>query len=161
MDVHERKLRKLEEEANRLGVGGLLRMRAADASRPLPLPEQSFDLVLLDAPCSGLGTLRRRPELRYRRVEADLARLAELQRTLAENLVRYLKPGGAFVYAVCSPEPEEGVLPAAKLGKARCAGTNRRAGGALGPALRPRRRPGHAAHRHRADGFYAARFALP
>ncbi|MGC4117154.1 MAG: 16S rRNA (cytosine(967)-C(5))-methyltransferase RsmB [Myxococcales bacterium] len=161
IDVHERKLRKLEEEAERLGVGSVLRMRAADASRPLPLPERSFDLVLLDAPCSGLGTLRRHPELRYRRVEGDLARLAELQRALADNLIKYLKPGGAFVYAVCSPEPEEGVEQAARLaqGPLRMARLDVAgvpwsevvgADGAL--ATLP--------HRHHADGFYGARLIL-
>jgi 16S rRNA (cytosine967-C5)-methyltransferase len=108
IDVHPRKLERIEEEARRLGVERCMRLRAADASRPLPLEEGSFDRVLLDAPCSGLGTLRRHPELRYRRLEEDIQRLAQVQRSLAENLLRYIKPGGALVYAVCSTEPEEG-----------------------------------------------------
>ncbi|HEY3451208.1 MAG TPA: 16S rRNA (cytosine(967)-C(5))-methyltransferase RsmB [Myxococcales bacterium] len=162
VDVHERKLRKLEEEAARLGVGGILRMRAADASRPMPLPERSFDLVLLDAPCSGLGTLRRHPELRYRRVEADLARLAELQRALADNLIKYLRPGGAFVYAVCSPEPEEGTQQAARLASGPLRMAKLEAPGVpwekvTGPDGALATLP----HRHHADGFYAARLILP
>jgi len=162
VDIHERKLRRLEEEANRLGVTGQLRLRAADATRPLPLPERSFDLVLLDAPCSGLGTLRRHPELRYRRTEADLARLAALQRALAENLLRYVRPGGAFVYAVCSPEPEEGPEQAAWLCTKRLTLSALSApdvpwGEVTGPDGGLATLP----HRHHTDGFYAARFVVP
>ncbi|HCF57446.1 MAG TPA: 16S rRNA (cytosine(967)-C(5))-methyltransferase RsmB, partial [Myxococcales bacterium] len=108
VDIHERKLQRLETEARRLGIEGLVRPRAADASRPLPFAKGSFDVILLDAPCTGLGTLRRHPEIRYRRVEGDIARMAGIQATLANNLLRYLKPGGSFVYSVCSMEPEEG-----------------------------------------------------
>ncbi len=163
VDVHERKLRKLEEEATRLGVASRLRLRAADASRPMPLPERHFDLVMLDAPCSGLGTLRRHPELRYRRVEADLARLAALQNELADNVLRYLKPGGAFVFAVCSPEPEEGAAQTARLkalGQVRPAPLD--APGVPWPELvGPDGGLLTFPHRHQADGFYAARFTLP
>ncbi|MBI5549022.1 MAG: 16S rRNA (cytosine(967)-C(5))-methyltransferase RsmB [Deltaproteobacteria bacterium] len=162
IDVHERKLRKLEEEAHRLGVAKLFRMRAADASRPMPLPERSFALVRLAAPCSGLGTRRRHPELRYRREEGDLAQLATLQQALSDNLVRYLKPGGTFVYAVCSPEPEEGTLQSARLVSQ---GLQRAALDAPEVPWEQVRDPdgGLATlpHRHRADGFYAARFTSP
>jgi len=163
VDIHERKLRKLEEEASRLGLLGRMRLRAADASRPMPLPEQSFDVVVLDAPCSGLGTLRRHPELRYRRVEGDLARLALLQTELADNVLRYLRPGGSFLFAVCSPEPEEGTAQTARLlakGKLQPLALDapdvpwaELVGPDGGLATLP--------HRHQTDGFYAARFRLP
>ena len=162
VDIHERKLRKLEEEANRLGVFGCFRLRAADASRPLPLPERSFDLVLLDAPCSGLGTLRRHPELRYRRDAADLSRLATLQRSLADNLTRYLAPGGTLVYAVCSPEPEEGHDQIVRLNASGLVSAPIDAPGVPWEELRAS--DGAFAtlpHRHHADGFYAARLCLP
>jgi 16S rRNA (cytosine967-C5)-methyltransferase len=71
--------------------------------------------VLLDAPCTGLGTLRRHPEIRYRRTEEDVARMAKLQGELAENVLRYLRPGGSLVFSVCSMEPEEGAQRAAAL----------------------------------------------
>ena len=64
--------------------------------------------MLLDAPCSGLGTLRRNPELRYRRQEEDIPRLVELQRELLARAQGAVSPGGLLVYAVCSTEPEEG-----------------------------------------------------
>jgi 16S rRNA (cytosine967-C5)-methyltransferase len=87
---------------------GQLTVRAHDATQPLPGDLGAFDAVLLDAPCSGLGTLRRNPELRYRRAEEDIPRLAALQRTLLLQAKTAVPPGGLLVYAVCSTEPEEG-----------------------------------------------------
>ena len=67
-----------------------------------------FDLVLLDAPCSGLGTIRRDPEIRWRQTEGNLAVLARTQRGLLERAAAAVRPGGRVVYATCSSEPEEG-----------------------------------------------------
>jgi 16S rRNA (cytosine967-C5)-methyltransferase len=66
-----------------------------------------FDLVLLDAPCSGLGTLRRDPEIRWRRKERDLALLSAAQRAMLDQASAVVRPGGRLVYATCSSEPEE------------------------------------------------------
>jgi 16S rRNA (cytosine967-C5)-methyltransferase len=66
-----------------------------------------FDKVIVDAPCSGLGTLRRDPDIRWRRTEADLTGFAEYQRTLLDRAARAVAPGGRLVYATCSSEPEE------------------------------------------------------
>jgi 16S rRNA (cytosine967-C5)-methyltransferase len=78
---------------------------AADARR-LPFAV-GFDAVLLDAPCSGLGTLARNPDLRWRLAPGDLARHAARQRELLEGAAALVRPGGRLVYAVCSVEPEE------------------------------------------------------
>jgi 16S rRNA (cytosine967-C5)-methyltransferase len=67
----------------------------------------AFDWVLLDAPCSGLGTIRRDPDVRWRRTEADLPRLAAAQLRMLRETSRALRPGGRLVYATCSSEPEE------------------------------------------------------
>jgi 16S rRNA (cytosine967-C5)-methyltransferase len=67
-----------------------------------------FDAVLVDAPCSGLGTLRRHPELRYRRRPEDLRELKALQRSILESCQAAVAPGGLLTYAVCSTDPEEG-----------------------------------------------------
>jgi len=107
-DIHRGKLRKLETEAWRLGLRERIELLEHDATLPFPSGLKLFDVVLVDAPCSGLGTLRRHPELRYRRKEEDIARLAKLQRSILENCVQILAPGGVLVYAVCSTEPEEG-----------------------------------------------------
>ncbi len=68
-----------------------------------------YDRILLDAPCTGLGALRRRPEARWRRDAADLADLVALQAELLDAAVRLLKPGGVLVYVTCSPHPAETV----------------------------------------------------
>lgn len=107
-DLHANKLRLIQAEAARLGLEANITTRACDASKPLPEDLGEFDVVMVDAPCSGLGTLRRHPELRYRRKEEDIAALAKLQRSIIENAQVLVKPGGLLVYAVCSPEPQEG-----------------------------------------------------
>ena len=75
---------------------------------PLPFPPASFDVVVVDAPCSNTGVLRRRPEVRTRLEAQDVASLAAIQRTLLERALPLLRPGGRLVYATCSVEPEEG-----------------------------------------------------
>ena len=72
-----------------------------------PLPFNAFDRVLVDAPCSGLGTIRRDPDIRWRRAESDLPRLAEQQLDLLLRAANVVRPGGRLVYATCSSEPEE------------------------------------------------------
>jgi len=108
LDLHANKLPKIQSEAKRLGLSGRLRAVAHDATQPLPEGLGEFHAVLVDAPCSGLGTLRRHPELRYRRKEEDIGRLASLQRRILENCQEAVPPGGLLVYAVCTTEPQEG-----------------------------------------------------
>jgi 16S rRNA (cytosine967-C5)-methyltransferase len=108
LDLHARKLQGVRAEAARLGLLSRLTLRAHDATQPLPTDLGAFDAVLLDAPCSGLGTLRRNPELRYRRTEADIPRLVTLQAQLLERAKAAVPSGGLLVYAVCSTEKEEG-----------------------------------------------------
>lgn len=107
LDLHARKLDGVRAEAARLGLGEQLTLRAHDATHPLPADLGLFEAVLLDAPCSGLGTLRRNPELRYRRTEEDIPRLAALQAQLLERAKAAVAPGGLLIYAVCSTEKEE------------------------------------------------------
>jgi 16S rRNA (cytosine967-C5)-methyltransferase len=80
-----------------------------DATRPLPFPPR-FDRVLLDAPCSGLGTLRRDPDLKWSRQPEDLEGLANAQRQMLGHAADAVGAGGALVYATCSSEPEENAL---------------------------------------------------
>jgi 16S rRNA (cytosine967-C5)-methyltransferase len=76
------------------------------ASGPLPF-QHAFDRVLVDAPCSGLGTVRRDPDIRWRRAESDLGAFARDQLALLVRAAPVVKPGGRLVYATCSSEPEE------------------------------------------------------
>ncbi len=85
--------------AARAGVLGVIN---GDGTRPA-WPESSFDRVLVDAPCSGLGALRRRPESRWRRTAADLDQLVDLQVALLDAAVGSVRPGGVVLYATCSP----------------------------------------------------------
>ena len=105
-----RRLRTLAHLVRRWGATQV-RVVGADALRP-PFPGASFDAVLLDAPCSGLGTMARHPDLRWRLHGRDLPALAERQAAMLSSLASHVKPGGRLVYAVCSVEPEEneGVL---------------------------------------------------
>ncbi|MCW2816810.1 MAG: Fmu (Sun) domain protein, partial [Nocardioides sp.] len=81
------------------GVAGIL---VADGTRP-PLRPATFDRVLVDAPCTGLGALRRRPEARWRRRPDDLLDLVLLQRALLGSALDLVRPGGVVLYATCSP----------------------------------------------------------
>nr|MDQ6938216.1 hypothetical protein [Actinomycetota bacterium] len=73
----------------------------------MPAIDGGYDRVLLDAPCTGLGALRRRPEVRWRRQPADLAQLSALQSRLLAAAIRLTRPGGVIAYVVCSPHPAE------------------------------------------------------
>ena len=87
-------------------AGADVRIVQADARGALPFPAV-FDLVLVDAPCSGLGTIRRDPDIKWRRQAADLPGLASQQRALLAGAAAMVRPGGRLVYATCSSEPEE------------------------------------------------------
>jgi 16S rRNA (cytosine967-C5)-methyltransferase len=78
-----------------------------DATKPLPFANESFDRVLVDAPCSGTGTLRANPEIRWRLAAGDFEKFAEQQKRIVTRAVDVLKPGGRLVYSTCSVEPEE------------------------------------------------------
>src|SRR5262249_27776826 len=106
LDPQASGLRTLASDAARLGVS--VRPIVADARRP-PLRTR-FDAVLVDAPCTGLGTLRRHPEIRCRRAETAPARLGALQRTILDSVAGLVAPGGLLVFAVCTitgPENED------------------------------------------------------
>jgi len=88
---------------------------AAVAIDALSFTDGRFDAVLLDAPCSATGTLRRNPDVAWVRQPADLAEVAALQARLLDHAITLLRPGGQLVYATCSLEPEEGEDQIARL----------------------------------------------
>jgi len=103
VDVSAPKLDQLAREARRLGLADRVERHAVDLSVGLGgLAERSFDRVLVDAPCSGLGTLGRRPEIALRLDPSDPPRLAALQRAILERAARLVRPGGRIAVAVCS-----------------------------------------------------------
>ncbi len=101
-DVHPEKLGRLVAEFARLGLPAPATHAIDWALGAGDLAERSFDRVLVDAPCSGTGTIRRRPEIQTRRQPADLPSLAALQTKILTHAAEVVKPGGRLLYAVCS-----------------------------------------------------------
>jgi 16S rRNA (cytosine967-C5)-methyltransferase len=100
---------RMSTVANTVKVQRLNRvsLMVADAASPLPFQPETFDRVLLDAPCSGTGTLRHNPEIRWRLTQNDVNRLAEQQYRLLLNAAWVVRQGGVVVYSTCSVEREE------------------------------------------------------
>lgn len=104
LDVSEQRLERLRENLVRTGLEAtIVTHDALDWA-----PDEPFDAILLDAPCSATGTFRRHPEVLYRARPAIIEEMAALQSRLLDRAAQWLKPGGSLVYAVCSLEPEEG-----------------------------------------------------
>jgi 16S rRNA (cytosine967-C5)-methyltransferase len=106
-DVSQRKLELAMDAARRLGVTSLRAIECDLTDEKAPLGE-AYDRVLLDAPCTGLGVLRRHPEAKWRRKPEDALELAALQARLLDALASRVKPGGVLVYSVCTYTDEEG-----------------------------------------------------
>jgi 16S rRNA (cytosine967-C5)-methyltransferase len=104
-DVRNARVQLLRETVRASGAHNI-RVLQADLEAGLPFAAE-FDLVFVDAPCSGLGTVRRDPDIRWRRTEPDLAPLANAQSNMIRNAAGAVRPGGRLVYSTCSSEPEE------------------------------------------------------
>jgi 16S rRNA (cytosine967-C5)-methyltransferase len=107
VDAQARRLQKVGEGARRLGLP--VQEAVHDWLRGPCATLGLYDLVLVDAPCTGLGTLRRHPEIKWRRLRSDPAAMAIRQVPILQAAAAHVRPGGVVVYAVCSPEPEEGI----------------------------------------------------
>lgn len=107
LDISKGKLDLIEKLCQRLGIK-IVKAVKGDATQSLPLPQGSkFDRILADVPCSGFGTLRRNPDLKWRRGREDVKRLSELQFSILRNLSVYVKEGGILVYSTCTVFHEE------------------------------------------------------
>ena len=106
VDKYESKLNMIKMSCERLGIQNV-KLLVSDATQ---LDSSAADKVLVDAPCSGLGTLRKKPDIKWKREPEDISRLAKLQMNLLENGARLVKPGGVLVYSTCTTEPEENCL---------------------------------------------------
>lgn len=128
-DVHEHRVALIEAQAKRLGLENI-RPMVRDATKPREDLNGTMDAVLLDAPCSGLGFMAQKPDIKLRVTEESVQELTELQAKLLDTVCAYVKPGGTLVYSTCSilkdenerqaerflerhPEFEEVPLPAA------------------------------------------------
>jgi len=161
VDISEKRLRRLRENLERIGLEA--ETVAADAAAWTP--PAPFDAVLLDAPCTATGTLRRHPDIAWNKGPEDIGRLAVVQDRLLKAAMRMIRPGGTVVYATCSLQPEEcgdriAALAAAGLPfEIDPVGAHETAG--LGEAVTPdgalRTLPCHWAESGGIDGFYAVR----
>ncbi|MBE6984410.1 MAG: 16S rRNA (cytosine(967)-C(5))-methyltransferase RsmB [Ruminococcaceae bacterium] len=99
-DIHAHKLKLIENGASRLGVE-ILKTKLQDASTLVPEWVGAMDAVICDVPCSGLGVIRKKPDIRYKELK-QTERLPELQRRILENQANYVKPNGVLIYSTCT-----------------------------------------------------------
>lgn len=113
LDIHENKLRLVKNAAKRLGVSERVKTKALDARKAADyFTKQQFDKILVDAPCSGLGLIRRKPEIRYDKSLEDIKHLSKIQSDILNSVASLLKVNGELVYSTCtiSKEEDEGVV---------------------------------------------------
>ncbi len=105
-DIYRRKLDLVDKEAKRLGITNI-ETRSWDATRVDSTMVKKADRVLVDAPCSGLGVVRRKPEIKYRELSEDIMMMPKKQADILSASSSYVKPGGTLVYSTCTINPEE------------------------------------------------------
>ena len=105
-DIHEHKLKLIAESSARLGIS-IIKSELCDSALPDAADEGKFDRVLLDAPCTGLGIVKRKPDIKWARETEDIGSITALQKNLIQTVSRAVKPGGVMVYSTCTVLPEE------------------------------------------------------
>ncbi|MBO1911051.1 methyltransferase domain-containing protein, partial [Microvirga sp. 3-52] len=106
-DIHAHKIKLIQSNAERLGLNSII-PKSGDSRELVNLyGESSFDRILLDAPCSGFGVIRRKPEIKYVKNESDIKGLLTIQAELLDTAEKLLKPNGIIVYSTCTVEYEE------------------------------------------------------
>lgn len=100
-DLHEHRLKLVEQNAKRLGIN-IIKTKQMDGSILNPEWIQTFDKILLDVPCMGIGVIKRKPDIKWQRKREDLEEIAKLQMAILKTCSQYLKPGGELVYSTCS-----------------------------------------------------------
>lgn len=108
LDLHEKKLRFVETNAKRLHVEKVIETRAMDARNVRKeYASETFDRILVDAPCSGLGLMRRKPDIKYTKTEEDILSLSQIQKDILDSVSESLKVNGLLVYSTCTITHEE------------------------------------------------------
>ncbi|CAM3698830.1 16S rRNA (cytosine(967)-C(5))-methyltransferase RsmB [Mesobacillus zeae] len=107
LDLHAHKVKLIVDNATRLGLSNIEAIEMDSRKAPDHFEKESFDRILLDAPCSGLGVIRRKPDMKYTKRESDLDRLQEIQLNLLDAVAPLLKKGGTLVYSTCTLDSQE------------------------------------------------------
>jgi 16S rRNA (cytosine967-C5)-methyltransferase len=107
LDLHEHKVKLIKDNAARLGLTNIEAHALDSRQAGSRFEDETFDRVLLDAPCSGLGVMRRKPDMKYTKKESDLTGLAKIQQELLDSIAPLLKKGGILVYSTCTVDKEE------------------------------------------------------
>lgn len=105
-DIHEAKLGLIKENCDRLGITNV-EVNTNDATKLNPELVESSDRILIDVPCSGIGIIRKKPEIKWNKTRADLREIIPIQREIMENAWQYLRSGGIMVYSTCTLNKEE------------------------------------------------------
>ncbi|UQS85325.1 16S rRNA (cytosine(967)-C(5))-methyltransferase RsmB [Apilactobacillus apisilvae] len=110
LDLHEKRLAQVEKNAKRLHVSDVLNTEACDARNlDILFSDEQFDQILVDAPCSGIGLIRRKPEIRYEKKLSDVEHLSDIQLDILNSVASKLKKGGKLVYSTCTILNQENV----------------------------------------------------
>ncbi len=112
MDLYPHKTELIRKSAERLGIS-IIETQAGDATVYLPAWSKKADRVLVDAPCSGIGVIHKKPDIKWRRKPEDVLALCQIQREILKNAAQYVKPGGVLVYSTCTILREENQMQAA------------------------------------------------
>lgn len=107
LDIHQHKLKLVKENADRLGFSFVETMEMDGRKASEAFPVETFDRILVDAPCSGLGVMKRKPDIKYTKNEKDFDSLKPIQLNLLEEAYKLLKPDGLLVYSTCTVDKEE------------------------------------------------------
>lgn len=156
LDIAKRRLKRLHQNLQRT----VLAAEVVEADALKWEPEQGFDVILLDAPCSATGTCRRHPDVLHRVSRGQIEDLSKLQAALIERASAWLNPGGLLVYAVCSMEREEGEAQMGRVSLTPAPITQDELPAGLAPTAEGwlRTDPGMLADAGGLDGFFVARF---
>jgi len=154
VDKYNNKLQLIRRGCDRLGITNIT-FETADARK---LETAPADRILVDAPCSGLGTLRKKPDIKWKREIGDIEQLAHLQASILDNAAKLLKPGGVLVYSTCTTEPEENQEQVASFLRRHDGFSVEDAGGYVNRAVvSPEGYIETWPHRHHIDGSFAVR----
>ncbi|MEH7011968.1 16S rRNA (cytosine(967)-C(5))-methyltransferase RsmB [Neobacillus niacini] len=107
LDLHEHKVKLINENAKRLGLGNIKTIAMDSRNAAEHFEKEYFNRILLDAPCSGLGVMRRKPDMKYTKKEQDLYQLSTIQLNLLDSVSPLVKKGGILVYSTCTVDKEE------------------------------------------------------